>query len=131
MRLLLDTHALIWLVMDNPRLGQRARGAIFDPVNEVFVSVISLWQMAVKVRAGKLANIDLEKVSRAVLSHGFTLLALEARHIWEMVRLPRVADHRDPFDQQLIAQAIAENLTFVTDDRHAPRYGAQTLACGA
>lgn len=131
MRFLLDTHALVWLLNNDQRLGPSARNAITDPANDVFVSVVNLWELAVKIRVGKLRIVDMEDVFRALLSHRLNLLPLEFSHLTQMLKLPRYSDHRDPFDQQLLAQAIAENLTFVTGDRHAPRFAVELLACGA
>ena len=131
MRLLLDTHALIWLLGNDRRLGRSARDAITDPANEVFVSIVSLWELTAKVRVGKLRIADVEEVFRALLVHRLHLLPLELSHLSQLIKLPKFLDHRDPFDQQLVAQAVAENLTFVTSDRNAPRYSVQLLVCAA
>ncbi len=131
MRLLLDTHALLWLLQDDHRLGSEARAAILDRGNDVFVSIVTFWEIAVKVRVGKLGPLDIEAVIATVTAHGLELLALEPRHIAALAGLPLFPDHRDPFDHQLIAQAIAENLTFMTEDRNAPRYKATVMACSA
>jgi PIN domain nuclease of toxin-antitoxin system len=130
-RLLLDTHAFLWLLKNDERLGRTARGAIFDPANNVFVSIVSLWELAVKIRVGKLRIMDMEDVFRALLVYKLDLLPLEFSHLSQMLRLPKFPDHRDPFDQQLIAQALAENLTFVSEDRNVPRYAVPLLACSA
>ena len=127
--MLLDTHALIWLLTDDRRLGSTAREAVLNPANEVFVSIVSLWEMAVKIRIGKLTAVDLDEVFRAVIEHGLNLLSLELPHLSEMLRLPRHAEHRDPFDHQLVAQALVENLIFVTNDHNARRYDVQLLGC--
>ncbi len=129
MRLLLDTHALIWLVEDDPRLHDKARDAILDPANDVFVSIVSFWEIAVKIRVGKFAGPDVEKLMAAVTGHGLTLLPFEPRHIVELLRLPFYPDHRDPFDHQLIAQAIAEALVFVSEDENTSRYAVRRTTC--
>lgn len=131
MRLLLDTHALLWLLEDDRRLGRGARTAILDAKNDVFVSIVSFWEIAVKCRIGKLGALDIDAVIAAVSAFGLDMLALESRHIVELARLPFYPDHRDPFDHQLIAQAIAENLTFLTEDRNASRYPTALMACSA
>jgi PIN domain nuclease of toxin-antitoxin system len=128
-KLLLDTHALIWLVEDDARMGKQAREAIVEPGNDVFVSIVSFWEIAVKIRIGKLKKVDLEKVMVAVTSHGLELLHLEQHHITELIKLPFHLDHRDPFDHQLIAQAIAEDLIFVSNDRNTLRYPVKRIAC--
>jgi PIN domain nuclease of toxin-antitoxin system len=130
-KLLLDTHALIWLITDDPRIGPATREIVIDPANDVFVSVVSFWEMAVKIRIGKLGGIDLETVIRTVADHGLFVLPLEPRHIAALLKLPVHADHRDPFDHQLIAQAILERLVFVTADRNAALYDVERQACSA
>lgn len=128
MRLLLDTHALLWWLADDERLGGRARGLIGDPENAVFVSVASLWEIVVKARVGKL-DADIVEVLTAVERDDFTLLDITPAHLATLARLPAHADHRDPFDHLLIAQAITEEATFVSQDRNVPRYPVARIAC--
>ena len=128
MRLLLDTHALLWALGGDPRLGDPVRVVIADPANDVWVSVVSLLEITVKLRIGKL-RADVDEVTRALAPAGFRLLDLRPAHLIQMTRLPFYPDHRDPFDHALIAQAIAEDTTFVSDDRNATRYPVQRLAC--
>jgi len=125
-RILLDTHALLWWLDDDDRLGPRARGLIEDPGNDVLVSVASLWEMVVKLRVGKL-EADIGEVAAAVRHDGFALLGMDVAHLLELAALP--AHHRDPFDHLLIAQAIAEDATFLSDDRHVPDYPARFIPC--
>jgi PIN domain nuclease of toxin-antitoxin system len=125
-RLLLDTHALLWWLGDDPRLGPAARIRIADAGTEVLVSVVSLWEIVVKVRLGKL-EARIEEVEAAIDADGFLRLPITPRHLSALRDLP--AHHRDPFDHLLIAQAIAEGAAFVTADRGAPAYGAEVLAC--
>ena len=126
MRLLLDTHILLWSFMDVPRLGEHA-DHIADPMNDVFVSMVSLFEIAVKVRTGKL-RADMNELIEGIGLQGFQLLPLTERHVAMLEKLPVHADHKDPFDHQLIAQAIAEDLTFLSFDRHAGRYPVKLLA---
>jgi PIN domain nuclease of toxin-antitoxin system len=125
-KLLLDTHALLWWLGDDERLGARARGLIEDPGNDVLVSVASLWEVGVKVRVGKL-QADIGEIAAAVEQDGFALLGIGVSHLAALVALP--AHHRDPFDHLLIAQAVAEDATFVSDDRHVPEYPARFVRC--
>lgn len=127
MRLLLDTHALLWWLDDSPRLGGTAHGAISEPGNEVFVSLISLWEFAIEIRVGKL-KVDLAAVDDRIDAEGFVRLPLAMEHLRAVVPLPM--HHRDPFDHLLIAQAQVEGLTFVTADRFAASYDVAVLACG-
>lgn len=125
MRLLLDTHIFLWSLTDVPRLGGFA-DQIEDPGNDVFVSAVSLFEIAVKVRTGKL-RMDMRELVEAIDLQGFQLLPLTERHVLEIGNLPVHADHKDPFDHQLIAQAIAEDMAFVSVDRHAGRYPVKLL----
>jgi PIN domain nuclease of toxin-antitoxin system len=115
-RLLLDTHALLWWLADDQHLGSKARKLIEDPANDIFVSVASLWEITVKVRVGKL-EADTEEISGAAIRDGFDLLGIEIPHLQTLAGLP--LHHRDPFDHLLIAQAITEDATFVSQDRNA------------
>ena len=124
MRLLLDTHALLWWLTEPQRLNGRAYEAIADTFNEVFVSAVSGWEIAVKRALGKLrAPDDLEA---GVKEQGFTLLSLTSSHAERAGALP--PHHGDPFDRMLVAQAQAEDLILVTRDRYIPRYDVRTMA---
>ncbi|MBV8616078.1 MAG: type II toxin-antitoxin system VapC family toxin [Acetobacteraceae bacterium] len=126
MRLLLDTHALLWWLAGDDRLGLRARTLIEDPGNDIIVSVASFWEIVVKVRVGRL-GADIKEIAGAVEREGFTLLDLTTAHLVTLTGLP--AHHRDPFDHVLIAQAIAERATFVSGDRNSPKYPVQLISC--
>jgi PIN domain nuclease of toxin-antitoxin system len=125
-RLLLDTHVLLWFAAGDDQLGRKARAAIADPANTVLVSVVSLWEAAIKVRIGKL-DVDVSALIRESVRAGFDLLDLTAGHVERLLALPVSDRHRDPFDHLLLAQAAAEGATFVTDDGHARRYGVPIL----
>lgn len=131
MRLLLDTHVLLWVKADPGRLGDASRRAIVEPKNEVFVSLASAWELCVKAAAGKLlgnhaALIGSEDVFREQLdASGLELLPIGLSHVIETVRMPM--HHRDPFDRLLIAQASIEDLTIVTADQAFRAYGARIL----
>lgn len=128
MRLLLDTHALLWFLMDDPQLADPARDMVTDPAHDVLVSSVSLWEIAVKLRIGKL-SADLAEIVTACQRLGLPFLDIAPPHLLELGRLPVFADHRDPFDHLLIAQAITEDLMFVSDDRNTPRYPVRHLRC--
>ena len=127
MNLLLDTHAMLWWFANGPRLGTSARSHIADPGNAVFVSVASLWEVVVKCRVGKL-KANIREVEQAVVRDGFKRLDITQAHLVTLENLP--LHHRDPFDHLLLAQAISDGLAFVSDDAHAPLYGAQIIRCG-
>jgi PIN domain nuclease of toxin-antitoxin system len=123
---LLDTHALLWWLDDDRRLGSAARAAI--ATGEVFVSIASLWEIAVKHGLGKLA-IAPEPVSSAIDKSGFVLLDIARHHCFALARLP--LHHRDPFDRMLIAQAQAEQLPIMSSDQQFASYGVTLLSCGS
>ena len=124
MKLLLDTHALLWWLADDPQLGPRTRGLIEDPANDVLVSIASLWEIAVKLRVGKL-HADLDAIMDAAKHEGFVILGITPGHLLALAKLPM--HHRDPFDHLLIAQAITENAVFLSEDSHAAKYPVQTI----
>lgn len=128
MKLLLDTHALLWWLADDARLGPRARDLIAEPSTAVLVSAASLWEIAVKVRIGKL-EADLAAITDAIGRESFTRLGIEDAHLIALGGLPLHPDHRDPFDHLILAQAIVEDATFLTEDRNAPRYPVRLITC--
>ena len=126
MRLLLDTHALLWWLSDDDRLGQNVRDLIADPANDVLVSVVSLWEIQVKVRAGKL-TADMPSILKEIEAQAFELLPISQAHLVQLGTLP--AHHKDPFDHLLIAQAIVEAAIFVSENRRIPDYAVQVMTC--
>ena len=123
MRLLLDTHVLLWALTDDPSLSAAARAAIVDGRNRVVVSAVSAWEITIKRSLGKLrAPADL---AEAVAAHRFTPLAVSLEHALAFGALPDL--HRDPFDRLLVAQAGVEGLTIVTRDRAIARYDVDVL----
>lgn len=122
-RLLLDTHVLVWCLSDAARLTEAARNAIANPHNDVFVSAITGWEIAVKRAKGTMTAPD--NLSALVEERDFTHLPLTFHHAEQAGKLPM--HHRDPFDRFLIAQAQAEGLILVTRDPHIPRYDVATM----
>ncbi len=123
-RLLLDTHALVWALSTPRRLPARAAVAIRDPDNDVFVSAVSAWEIAIKSALGKI-HADLAVVVRGAHDAGFEELPITVAHALRLRVLP--AHHRDPFDRLLVAQAIEERLTIVSHDRAIATYRAPML----
>ncbi len=127
MRLLLDTHAFLWWIGDDRRLSGPAREAIAEPGNEVWFSVASAWEIAIKVGLGRF-EIEaplgrfLEEQTRR---NGFRILPVLLGHATSVEALP--AHHRDPFDRLLVAQSIAEKMTLVSGDRVLRKYGLRVL----
>jgi PIN domain nuclease of toxin-antitoxin system len=122
-RLLLDTHALLWWLGEMPRLGTGAREAISNPTNDVHVSGVTAGEVEIKRALGKLdAPFDLlEQVEKSA----FTELGFTLRHGSAMRELP--LHHKDPFDRMLVAQARVEGLTLVTADRAMSAYDVPIL----
>ena len=116
MKLLLDTHALLWWLADDARLGPKARDHVEDSGNTILVSQVSLWEIAIKVSLGRLAALPGLPVVLA--DAGVRRLGIEDEHLRRLESLPW--HHRDPFDRLLIAQAQAEALTVLTAD---PAFG--------
>lgn len=126
MKVLLDTHAILWWLANDPRLGHRSHEIIEDPGNDIVVSVVSLWEIVVKVRVGKL-QADISEILRALEAEAFEFLAVQPAHLEKLSGLP--LHHRDPFDHLLIAQSIAEDIVFMTEDRHAALYPVRIIRC--
>ena len=123
MNLLLDTHTLIWIFDANPTLSQGAYDAIADGQNEVFVSAVTAWEIAIKRSLGKL---ELQgDYKRGLELYRFTPLPISTDHALAVEALPQ--HHADPFDRLLIVQARLENLTLVTRDRRFDNYDVVTL----
>ncbi|MFM7180483.1 MAG: type II toxin-antitoxin system VapC family toxin [Verrucomicrobiales bacterium] len=129
MRLLVDTCALLWFLRDDADLSETAASAIEDPANEVFVSVVSIWEIAIKAGLGKLkAPEEFENgLEQRLEREGFILLDVNYRHAAGVFALPKV--HGDPFDRLLISQCRTEKLVAVTNDPHwsASEYGQRVL----
>jgi PIN domain nuclease of toxin-antitoxin system len=117
MRLLLDTHVVLWWRTDSPKLGREARQAI-TTAEMVWVSAVSGWEVAIKQGLGKLRMAG--SFGDVVSAGDFSELPLTLRHAERLTGLR--AHHADPFDRMLIAQALVENLTLVTNDRQFSRY---------
>lgn len=123
MRLLLDTHALLWAVTDPNELAAEARAQIGSGEVAVFVSLVSLWELRIKESIGKLALP--EGFYASLQPAGYDLLPVSLEHIDAYGRLPLL--HRDPFDRMLVAQASTDRLTLVSRDPDVARYGIAVL----
>lgn len=126
MNLLLDTHTLIWWLEDR-ELTDRARKAIANPRNQVWVSMASAYEITFKVMKGKLPSCAslVPRFSTVLMEEGFRHLEATVRHGVEAGRLPLV--HGDPWDRVLAAQAIAEDMTVVSNDKKLSALGAKRL----
>ena len=127
MRVLLDTHAFLWWVLDSARLSNTAFQLIGDESNEIVVSAASAWEITTKHRIGKLseAGVVAADVARYIAGQGFEALAISVADAERAGRLPGI--HRDPFDRMLIAQALRHELAVVSIDALFDRYGVNRL----
>jgi PIN domain nuclease of toxin-antitoxin system len=116
MRLLLDTHIFLWFISGDKQLKQAVKDIIRNPDNEVYVSVVSIWEAIVKNQIGKLAlpNPAETYLPEQRQRHRISSLVLDEASTSQLARLPSM--HRDPFDRMLICQAIEHNLTILTVD---------------
>lgn len=128
MRLLLDSHALLWFLRgDEDRVPDGVRSLVEDPSVHVAVSVVSQWELMLKALAGRLRLPDAPEAFLIDLprEEGFRVIDVQPRHIRALPELPAL--HADPFDRLLIAQALVEGMTLVTGDATMRRYPVETL----
>jgi PIN domain nuclease of toxin-antitoxin system len=122
-RLLLDTHVLLWAAASSKRLSREARDLLEDEANDVYYSAASIWEIAIKsLLRRKDFRIDPGTLVAELPAMGLIELAVSGAHAAGVARLPHL--HRDPFDRLLVAQSIAEPLTLVTNDAILERYSA-------
>ena len=127
MRVLLDTHAFLWFVLNDPQLSPTALATIEDPANDVLVSPASFWEIAIKVSQKKLdlfAPYD-EFMRRGIVDNDFEILPIEPRHGGRLTTLP--FHHKDPFDRMLAAQSLVEGIRLVSIDAILDLYGVDRL----
>ncbi len=123
MNLLLDTCVLLWWLDDPDLLSKEASTAIEDPDNEIIVSVVSAWEIAIKRALGKLESPD--NLKEVITDSGFELMPIDYEHAWQVKDLP--PHHRDPFDRLLVVQASVERLTLVARDPKLKAYNVPIL----
>ena len=124
MNVLLDTHALLWSIGRSSELSECVTTILEDGANEVFVSAVSLWEIELKCRVGKLVldPLDISDIPPVCGRLGFTLLPLDAADVLAAARLNRNRIHKDPFDRMLIAQCIRHRFTFLSRDTRLAHY---------
>ena len=122
---LLDTHALLWYLRDSPELSKKAL-KIINTEDEIFVSVASLWEIAIKNSIGKLdLEFSIEEIENLCNEKDITILQINGKQLDKIKLLPKI--HSDPFDRLIIAQAQTEELTILTTDSKIPKYPVKTL----
>jgi PIN domain nuclease of toxin-antitoxin system len=124
-RLLLDTHILLWWLKDPEKIAAEARAAIRDPRNTVYYSAASIWEMAIKSSLGKLPRLKRTEVESALEADAILALPISLSHVWRVPSLPR--HHTDPFDRLLVAQALEDSLILVTRDEKLAPYPVKQM----
>lgn len=126
MRLLIDTHLLLWAADEEERLPVKAKALMGDPANVLIFSSVNIWEIVVKRNLNRSDfSVDPRRFRHDLLACGYEELAVTSQHALELVGLPLI--HRDPFDRLLIAQASSEGATLVTADRMIARYPGPIL----
>jgi PIN domain nuclease of toxin-antitoxin system len=125
MRILIDTHVFIWWTSDSQKLSPRVYNLLTNPNTEALLSIVSIWEMQIKLSLGKLQlKVSLpELVNDEIRRNRIELLQLDISHIYALSSLPQ--HHRDPFDRLLIAQSMSEGLEIVSVDENFDAYGVQ------
>ncbi len=128
MKLLLDTHLLLWAAVEPTRLPEVARELIGDVDNELYFSAISVWEVAIKAGLGRADfSVDPAVLRRGLLDNGYAELPLASEHAVATTTLPLL--HRDPFDRILVAQAQVEGITLLTSDATVAEYPGPIRRC--
>jgi PIN domain nuclease of toxin-antitoxin system len=127
MKVLLDTHAFIWWVTNDPQLSQTAKATIANPANTVLFSVINGWEIVIKQGTGKLTLPEPAEtyIPSRIAANQFTILPVQLSHILQVASLPDL--HRDPFDRLLIAQSQVENIPIISIDRYVVQYPVNVI----
>jgi PIN domain nuclease of toxin-antitoxin system len=127
MRLILDTHVFLWWIIDSPQLSSRVRDVMRNQANELFLSVASAWEIAIKVNLGRLRLPDRPDrfIPGQLMKNAIEPLPVEMSHALHVSRLPAI--HRDPFDRIIIAQSILEKMAVVTRDADIAKYKIKTF----
>ncbi len=126
MNILLDTHILLWFLTDDDKLPLHIKETIQDPNNTVYTSIVSFWEISIKLSLEKLKlDITFEKLYDESFNIGFHILHIQKHHLSILKELPFL--HRDPFDRLLISQANSDNLTLITADINNHKYDVDVL----
>ncbi len=124
---LTDTHTLLWIVTDSPKLSDRAKELYLNPENKIFFSLASIWELAIKSSLSKLTlEIPLEEfVDEHIKGNDIQILNIELPHLLRIEKLP--FHHRDPFDRLIICQQIENNLPIIGSDKEFDKYGVRRI----
>ena len=126
MEYILDTNALIFYLYNHKKLSKAALEIVYNGQNQIYVSIISLWEIAIKASIGKLEiKNSIKEIADICQEDQIELLAVNPLHLDQIERLPQI--HGDPFDRLLISQALTKNLTIVTRDSIIPKYNVNAI----
>jgi PIN domain nuclease of toxin-antitoxin system len=121
MKNILDTHVVMWLATNAPQLSETAKQAIFNSASENYVSIVSAWEVSIKMSLGKLRlKGGVSEFFEIIYENGFELLPLKEEYIKQVETLPLL--HRDPFDRMLIVSAMSEGMSLITADTNIHQY---------
>lgn len=124
MRILLDTHLMLWWLGGDRRLPRQADQLIADSGNEVYVSAASIWEVAIKSALGRIEG-DVAEIEAMLDPSGLLQLPINGKHAAQVSKLPLY--HQDPFDRMLVAQSLIEPMRLVTHDRALAKYGEMVI----
>jgi PIN domain nuclease of toxin-antitoxin system len=129
MKVLLDTQIFVWLDSEPEKLSPQSKNVLEEPENQIYLSVVSIWELQIKSQLGKLT---LERSLKSILEsqqeiNGLEILSIETTHIFALENLPY--HHKDPFDRLLISQAKTENLSLLTADHIFSKYEVELIKC--
>jgi PIN domain nuclease of toxin-antitoxin system len=125
--ILLDTHTFLWFILDDPQLSSKADDLISDPNNQISISPVTYWEIAIKISIGKYSLPEPYEIfmDREISINNFRILAIEPKHTAALINLPFY--HKDPFDRLLIAQANVERIPIISNDKVLDRYSIQRI----
>ena len=125
-RFLIDTHTFIWLIEDDPKLPDSSKQLIDDLENDIFISIASLWEMAIKISIGKLklAGVLAQAIDE-LYARNIKILPIDSLHVLRVQNLP--LHHKDPFDRIIISQSLVENITIISIDEIFDNYEVKRL----
>ncbi len=128
MTYLLDTQVIIWALENDPQLPESIQETIDNPGHDIFITAVSLWEIAIKRSIGKLElNCPLDDVQSQITDKGVNTLPIIVKHLMAVEKLGFVGKHRDPFDRLIISQAIVEDMTLISSDPQFKHYDVKLL----
>jgi PIN domain nuclease of toxin-antitoxin system len=127
LRVLVDTHTFLWALLHDRRLPAKAKRILTSDTDELVFSLVSIWEIAIKIKTGKLNTIgsSVAYIREEMNAYGMELLPIRYEHILQLEALPR--NHGDPFDRLLVAQAISESLPILSGDEKLKEYGVKLI----